>query len=135
MTDMGAHNARVIEQFRAGGGTSPTGGPMLLLTTTGARTGRPRTTPMMYIRDGEHLMVIASNAGARKTPDWYHNLLADPAVTVEIDGETYPATARVPRGAERDTLFAGVVDRYPFFGDHQAKAGRVLPVVVLVRNG
>jgi deazaflavin-dependent oxidoreductase (nitroreductase family) len=132
--DMGAHNAQVIEQFRANGGRSPTGGPMLLLTTTGARTGRVRTTPMMYIRDGDRLMVIASNAGAPKNPDWYHNLLADPAVTVEIDGETYPAKAVVPRGAERDELFAGVVERYPFFADHQAKAGRTIPVVVLVRS-
>lgn len=132
--DMGAHNAQLIEQFRANGGTSPTGGPMLLLTTTGARTGQPRTTPMMFIPGDEHLMVIASNAGAPKTPDWYHNLVADPAVTVEVDGDTYRANAVVPRGAERDRLFAGVVDKYPFFADHQAKAGRTLPVVVLVRS-
>ncbi|MCW6007131.1 nitroreductase family deazaflavin-dependent oxidoreductase [Micromonospora sp. CPCC 205371] len=132
---MGAHNAQVIERFRANGGRSPTGGPMLLLTTTGARTGQTRTTPMMFIPGDEHLMVIASNAGATKNPDWFHNLVADPAVTVEVDGETYRATAVVPRGAERDKLFAGVVAKYPFFGDHQAKAGRTIPVVVLVRTG
>jgi deazaflavin-dependent oxidoreductase (nitroreductase family) len=134
--DMGAHNAQVIEQFRANGGKSPTGGPMLLLTTTGARTGQARTTPMMFIPGDQHLMVIASNAGATKNPDWYHNLLADPAVTVEAEGEKYQANAVVPRGDERDELFAGVVEKYPFFGDHQAKAGRTIPVVVLERvNG
>jgi deazaflavin-dependent oxidoreductase (nitroreductase family) len=132
--DMKAHNRNVIAEFRARGGVED-GRPLLLLTTTGRRTGEPRTTPMMFIPDGDRLLVIASNAGAAKDPDWYRNLVEHPAVTVEVTGDTYPATAVVPRGAERDRLFAEVMARYPFFADHQAKVSRSIPVVVLVRGG
>jgi deazaflavin-dependent oxidoreductase (nitroreductase family) len=131
-SDMKAHNRQVIEEFRSNGGSAH-GRPMLLLTTTGARTGRPHTAPMMYIPHGEDLLVVASNAGAPKHPDWYRNLVAHPAVTVEVEGETYQATAVVPDGEERDRIFAGVVERYPFFADHQAKVTRTIPVVVLRR--
>jgi deazaflavin-dependent oxidoreductase (nitroreductase family) len=131
-TDMNAHNRAVIEQFRAAGGTAHDR-PMLLLTTTGRRTGRRRTTPMMFIPHGDDLLVIASNAGAAKDPDWYRNLVAHPRVVVEVKGETYEATAAVPEGEDRDRLFAGVVEQYPFFADHQAKAGRTIPVVALQR--
>lgn len=131
--DMKAHNRTVIEEFRAQGGSAH-GRPMMLLTTTGARTGRPHTAPMMYIPHGEDILVVASNAGATRHPDWFHNLVAHPRVTVEVDGETYPATAVVPQDQERDQIFAGVVERYPFFADHQAKAGRTIPVVILRRE-
>jgi deazaflavin-dependent oxidoreductase (nitroreductase family) len=96
-TDMNAHNRRVIEEFRAAGGTAHER-PMLLLTTTGRRTGQRRTTPMMFIPSGGDLLVIASNAGAPKHPDWYRNLVAHPRVVVEVKGETYEATAVVPDG-------------------------------------
>jgi deazaflavin-dependent oxidoreductase (nitroreductase family) len=76
---------------------------------------------------------MASNAGATKAPDWYHNLVADPHVTVEIGTETYEAVAVVPEGAERARLWSMVTEHYPFFLDHQAKAGREIPVVVLER--
>ncbi|MFC0531936.1 nitroreductase family deazaflavin-dependent oxidoreductase [Phytohabitans kaempferiae] len=132
-SDMKAHNRKVIEEFRAAGGRAH-GRPMMLLTTTGARTGRPHTAPMMYIPHGDDILVVASNAGAPKDPDWYRNLVAHPEVVVEAEGETYDATAVVPRGDERDRIFAGVVERYPFFADHQAKAGRSIPVVVLRRR-
>ncbi len=108
---------------------------LLLLTTTGARSGRRRTTPMMFDRDGDRVFVMASNAGAAKAPDWYHNLVADPHVTVEVGDETYEAVAVVAAGAERDRLWSLVTDHFPFFNDHQAKAGREIPVVVLERAG
>jgi deazaflavin-dependent oxidoreductase (nitroreductase family) len=128
-------NRQVIEQFRAGGEiTGMHRDRLLLLSTTGARSGLRRTTPMMFDRDGDRVLVMASNAGATKTPDWYRNLVADPHVTVEVGTETYEAVAVVPEGAERARLWTMVTDHYPFFLDHQAKAGREIPVVVLERG-
>jgi deazaflavin-dependent oxidoreductase (nitroreductase family) len=131
--DIQAHNRALIEEFRASG-RKLGDRPLLLLTTTGARSGTRRTTPMMFIPDGDHLLVVASNAGAPRHPDWYHNLAADPEVTVEAEGEEYAATALVPDGVERDRLFADIVAKYPFFADHQAKVTRTIPVVVLTRH-
>ena len=131
-TDIREHNRKLIEEFRANKGAGDR--PLLLLTTTGARTGRRRTTPMMYVSDGDRLLVIASNAGASRHPDWYHNLVANPDVTVEVGPETYEATAVVTAGDERDRLFAGIVEKYPFFADHQAGVSRRIPVVALVRR-
>ena len=131
--DMKAHNRQLIEEFRAAGG-SLEGRPLLLLTTTGARGGRPHTAPMMFVPDGDRLLVIASNAGAPRHPDWYHNLVANPRVTVEANGETYPATAIVTQGPERDRLFKDIAAQYPFFNDHQANIDRTIPVVALERG-
>jgi deazaflavin-dependent oxidoreductase (nitroreductase family) len=128
--DVKSANRELIERFRAEGG-APEGRPLLLLTTTGARSGRPYTTPMMRIDDGERLLVVASNAGAPKHPDWYRNLVAHPEVTVEITGDTYQAEAVPLRGEERDRVFAAICERYPFFADHQAKVTRQIPVVAL----
>ena len=132
-TDMKAHNRKVIEEFRANEG-APEGRPLLLLNTTGVRSGVRRTTPMMYVPDGDRLLVIASNAGAPKDPDWFRNLVADPAVTVEVGPEVYEATAVVTTGDERARLFAGIVENYPFFADHQAGVSREIPVVALERK-
>ena len=132
-TDMRAHNRKVIEEFRANKGAG--GRALLLLTTTGARSGLARTTPMMYIPDGERLLVIASNAGAPKHPDWYRNLVASSRVTVEVGPETYDATAVVTEGDERERLWRMIVGQYPFFADHQAKISRQIPVVALERVG
>lgn len=127
-------NRKVIEQFRAGGEIEGMHRErLLLLTTTGARTGLARTTPMMFHRDGDRVMVMASNAGARKPPDWYANLVANPAVEVEIGAESYPATATVLAGAERERLWAEITAAYPFFLDHENKAERQIPVVALAR--
>jgi deazaflavin-dependent oxidoreductase (nitroreductase family) len=131
-SDIKAHNRRLIEEFRAAGGRLGDR-PLLLLTTIGARTGEHRTTPMMYLPDGGQVLVIASNAGAPRHPDWYHNLVAHPEVTVEANGETYQAIAVVPAGEERDRLFAKMSETYPFLTEHQAKAGRQIPVVALTR--
>jgi F420H(2)-dependent quinone reductase len=131
--DIKEHNRKLIEEFRANGRRLGDRS-LLLLTTIGRRSGRPRTTPMMFERDGDRLLVFASNAGAPKHPDWYLNLQADPHVTVEVDGEEYRATAVVTEGEERDRLFAGTIERYPFFADHQAAVTRTIPVVALLRD-
>jgi deazaflavin-dependent oxidoreductase (nitroreductase family) len=125
-------NRRTVEEFRAAG-RRLAGRPLLVLTTIGARSGLPRTTPMMYVRDGGRLFVVASNAGAPRHPDWYRNLVAHPTVTVEVDGATYPATATPLSGRERDEMFARIAQRYPFFAEHQAGVRRTIPVVELVR--
>ena len=137
MTDQKAYNRQLIEDFRANRGKSDNpmaGRPLLLLTTTGAKSGQPRTTPMMYIPDGDNLLVIASNAGAPTHPDWYHNLVAHPEVTVEVKNETYDAIATVAEGPERQKLWNKLVELYPFFADHQAKVSRQIPVIVLKRE-
>lgn len=130
--DMKAHNRQLIEEFRAAGGAREDRS-LLLLTTTGARGGQPHTAPMMYVPDGERLLVIASNAGAPGHPDWYHNLVAHPNVTVEVAGERYEARAVVTAGEERERLFAQIAERYPFFTNHQAQVSRKIPVVALIR--
>jgi len=128
-------NRRVVDQFRAGG---PIEGMqrdrLVLLTTTGRRSGEPRTTPMMFHRDGDRVLVIASNVGAATHPDWYRNLAAEPHVTVEIGDETYPALAVATEGADRERVWAEIKELYPFFADHEAKAApRTIPVVALTR--
>jgi deazaflavin-dependent oxidoreductase (nitroreductase family) len=127
-------NQRVIKQFRAGGeieGMHREG--LLLLSTTGRKSGRSHTTPMMFVRDGDRLFVMAANAGATQTPDWCLNLIADPHVTVEVGEETYEANAAVLEGAERERHWAVITKDYPFFAEFQVKAGRVIPVVALER--
>jgi deazaflavin-dependent oxidoreductase (nitroreductase family) len=125
-------NRRIIEAYRANGGeVAGFGGPsrMLLLTTTGARSGRPRTAPMMYRTDGGRTVVFASNMGADHHPAWFHNLVAHPDVTAEIGGDRFEATAVVTAGDERERLWR----LFPF-PEHQDRAGRQIPVVVLERR-
>jgi deazaflavin-dependent oxidoreductase (nitroreductase family) len=131
-------NQQVIDEFRANGGQ--VGGPfagasLILLTTTGARTGLPRTSPNAYLRDGGRLHVFASNAGSPHHPAWFHNLLADPRVLVEIgrDGavERYAAVAREITGDERDRIYAQMSELVPAFAAYQAATTRVIPVVAL----
>lgn len=127
-------NQQVIEEFRANRGRvgGPfEGGRLLLLTTTGARTGARRTTPLGYLPDGLRRLVIASAGGAPAHPAWYHNLLAQPRVTVEDGIFTYEADAEVLTGGERDRLFARAAEADPGWAAYQAKAGRTLPVVAL----
>jgi deazaflavin-dependent oxidoreductase (nitroreductase family) len=140
MTDTGfdfnAFQRQVIEEFRANRGR--VGGPfegsaLALLTTIGARSGRPRTSPLAYLTIAGQPLVVASAMGADKNPDWYHNILRNPIVTVETGEETYEAVAAAPAGAERDALFAGVVAADPGFGEYQQKTARRIPVVTLTR--
>ena len=128
-------NARVIKQFRAGGeidGMNRDG--LLLLTTMGARSGRSRTTPMMFHRDGDRLLVIASNIGAPRHPDWYRNLLAHPRVVVEVGHERFDAHAVPLAGTDLDRQWSVLKQTYPFFADHEAKTSREIPVVALTRT-
>ncbi|GAA4582586.1 nitroreductase family deazaflavin-dependent oxidoreductase [Planotetraspora phitsanulokensis] len=135
MDDIREINRKTIDDFRAHEGGGPfEGRPILLLTTRGRRTGRPHTTPMMYMRDGDRLVAFASNAGAAAHTDWFHNLLAEPKVTVEIGPEVYIATATVTSGEERDRLWTAAKRDYSFFSDHEKSAApREIPVVVLER--
>jgi deazaflavin-dependent oxidoreductase (nitroreductase family) len=127
-------NKRVVAQFREGG---PIGGMqrerLVLLTTTGRRSGEPRTTPLMFHRDGDRVLVIASNIGAPAHPDWYLNLVAWPQVTVEIGDESYPALAAPTEGADRERVWTVLKQTYPFFADHEQATERVIPVVALTR--
>ncbi len=136
MQDQNAYNLQLIEEFRANRDKADgpfAARPLLLLTTIGAKSGQARTSPMMSIPDGDHLLVVASNIGAPKHPDWYHNLLAHPNVTVEVGSETYRATAVALTGAEREQTWARIVERYPFFAEHQTKTSRQIPIVALKR--
>ena len=133
MTNWNEHNRSVIEQFRAKGGSSGAR-PLLLLTTTGAKSGRPHTTPLMYLADGDSFAVIASKGGEPKHPDWYRNLVANPTVRVEVAGEDFETQARVAEPEERDRLFALQGAHYPFFAGYQNKVKRRIPVVVLERQ-
>jgi deazaflavin-dependent oxidoreductase (nitroreductase family) len=130
-------NTKIIEEFRANQGRvggSFQGAPMLLLTTTGRRTGERRTNPMMYLADGDRLLVFASKGGAPTNPDWYHNLVTNPEVTVEVGTESYQAHATALHGDERDRLYAEQSSRYPGFAEYQRNTSRVIPVVALVRD-
>jgi deazaflavin-dependent oxidoreductase (nitroreductase family) len=127
-------NRTVIEQFRAGGEIEGMHRERLvLLTTTGAKTGQPRTTPMMYHRDGDRLLVIASNVGAPSHPDWYGNLVENPRVHVEVGDDSYDALATPLEGAEREEVWTMIKANYPFFADHETKTTRAIPVVALTR--
>ena len=140
MTDTGfdfnAFQRQVIEEFRANEGR--VGGPfegstLALLTTVGARSGKPRTSPLAYLTIDGRPVVVASAMGADKNPDWYHNILRHPVVTVETGRETYEAVAAAPTGAARDALFAEVVAAASGFGEYQQKTTRSIPVVTLTR--
>ncbi|MFJ2105093.1 nitroreductase/quinone reductase family protein [Streptomyces microflavus] len=129
-----AFQQSVIDEFRANAGK--VGGPfagsdLLLLTTTGARTGQPHTTPLGHVRDGDRLLVVGSNLGAPHHPDWYHNLLAHPTVQVELGDEGFQTVAVPAEGPRRDELFARVVAEAPGYAEYQAATDRALPVVVL----
>jgi deazaflavin-dependent oxidoreductase (nitroreductase family) len=129
------YNQQVIDEFRANGGKVTTNPyPLLLLTTIGAKSGQPRTTPVAYSKDGDNLVIIASKGGAPTNPDWYYNLLANPIVTVELGTETFPARATVVEGAERDRLYAQHAAQMPGFAEYQRKTPRQIPVVILTRS-
>jgi deazaflavin-dependent oxidoreductase (nitroreductase family) len=127
-------NRSVIEEFRANQGRVGgrfEGRPMVLLHTTGARTGREHVTPVMYLPHGDRVVIFATRGGGPKNPAWYHNLVANPAVTIEIGPETRPATARVAVSEERDALYAEQVKAFPQFGEYEKRTTRTIPVVVL----
>ena len=134
--DVNDFNRALIEEFRANEGkvTGPFAeAPLLLLTTTGAKSGKERINPLVYTRDGDRLVIAASKGGAPSHPDWYRNLSANPQVTVELPGDTFRAHARVAEGEERDRLYRAQAELMPNFDEYAAKTDRLIPVVVLER--
>ena len=134
MAEVNDWNKQIIAEFRSNGGKVGgqfEGAPLLLLHTTGAKSGQARVNPMMYLADGDNYAVFASKAGAPTSPDWYHNLLANPDTTVEVGIQTIPVTARVAEGDEREQLWSKQKERAPQFAEYEAKTDRVIPVVVL----
>ncbi|MGW6276988.1 nitroreductase family deazaflavin-dependent oxidoreductase [Kribbella sp. NPDC055071] len=136
MAEPASRNDQAIAEFRANGGrlTGPLADtPVLLLHHTGARSGAPRVTPLVYSRHaGGRLVVVASNGGAAGNPAWLHNLRAHPVATVEIGTDTLPVRATEPVGQDRDQLWAEVIARYPSVSSHQAHTARNIPLVVLL---
>jgi deazaflavin-dependent oxidoreductase (nitroreductase family) len=129
-------NQAVVKEFRANRGkvSGPMEGmPILLLTMTGAKTGRTLLRPLCYSRDGDRIVIIASYGGAPHNPPWFHNLVANPLVTVEVGEEKYKARAAQVQGAERDRLFTQQAKIMPFFTDYQNKTKRQIPVFTLTR--
>ena len=138
MADWNDFNNQLIAEFRANDGVVGgkfAGTPLLILTTTGARSGQPRLAPLAFDRDGDALVIIASKGGAPTNPDWYHNIKANPVVTVEVGTETFQAVATEVTGNERERLFDQVVAKMPGFGDYQKNTSRRIPVVTLTRSG
>lgn len=134
MASMSDWNDQIIEEFRANGGKvgGPfEGAPLLLLHSTGAKSGEERVHPMMYQAVGDDFAVFASKAGAPTNPAWYYNLRAHPDAPVEVGTETLDVTARVLEGEERATIWEEQKARYPGFADYESKTDRVIPVVLL----
>lgn len=137
MSDPQDFNTSVINDFRANDGKvgGPfEGAPMLLLHTTGAKSGAERIHPMMYLTHDDRLFVFASKGGADSNPDWYVNAVAKPAVTVELGSETFSATATPLVGADRDHVYAVQAAAFPNFAEYQSKTSRVIPVLELDRD-
>lgn len=129
-------NAKIIDEFRANGGRvggNFEGAPLLLLHSTGAKSGEERVNPMMYLADDDRLVVFASKAGMPTNPDWYHNLIANPRASVEVGTDTVDVTARVATGDERERLFSRQKELYPGFAEYEQKTTRQIPVIVLER--
>jgi len=138
MSELNDLNQRLITEFRSNQGKVSgqfAKMPLLLLTTTGAKTGRALTKPLAYTRDAERIVLIASFAGAPKNPAWFNNLVANPVVTVELGSERFQARATVTSGEERERLYNSQAQQMSIFADYQKKTTRQIPVVVLQRIG
>jgi deazaflavin-dependent oxidoreductase (nitroreductase family) len=131
-------NRAIIDEFRANDGKvgGPfEGAPVLLLTATGAKSGQQRTTPVMYLPDGDRMVIFASKGGAPTNPGWFHNLRANPTATVEVGNDTVEVEAVVTEGDERERLFRKQAELYPQFADYETKTTRQIPVVALQPKG
>ena len=136
MSEMNDFNAQVVEEFRSRGGKVGgmfEGAPLLLLTTTGRKSGEPRLSPLVYSTYGDDLVIAASKAGADTHPAWYLNIEADPAVHVEVGTEAFDAVARVADREERDRLLVAHAEPMPNFKEYEANTDRVIPIVVIPR--
>lgn len=129
-------NKSIVEEFRANGGKVGgqfEGADLLLLTTTGAKSGQPRLAPLAYFTIDGKMIIIGSKAGADTNPDWVHNLRANPEAHIEVGTEAYDVTSRELPRDERDALFAKVVAAAPGFGEYQSKTSRIIPLFELGR--
>lgn len=131
-------NQKIIDEFRANDGK--VGGPfegmsMILLTTTGAKSGEKSTTPLVYMPDGKNMVVIASMGGAPKNPAWYHNIKANKDVVVDIGNGEFAAEAVEALGDRRDALYAAQAAKYPAFAEYEKKTTRRIPVIVITAKG
>ena len=127
-------NQKIIDEFRANDGKVGgrfEGKTLLLLHTTGAKSGKKRVNPVAYVRDGERYVVIASKGGAPTNPGWYYNILAHPRLTVEVGTETFQVDAKVAEEPERSRLYNKMVEMLPAFDDYRRKTERVIPVIKL----
>ncbi len=138
MSEYADWNAQIIEEFRTNGGHvggNFEGAPMLILHSTGAKTGQERLAPMMYQAVDGGYAVFASKAGAPDNPDWYHNLVANPDASIDIAGgsgvDRLAVTAEVLQGDARDAIWEVQKERYPGFAEYEEKTDRVIPVVLL----
>ena len=136
MSSRAERNQAVIDEFRANGGR--VGGPfadtpLLLLHTRGAKSGEPRIHPLAYITDGASVIITAPNGGRDQHPAWYHNVLVDPNVAVEIGSERFQARAVIAQEPERTRLYAKMVERHPGFAEFERATSRTIPVVILAR--
>lgn len=127
-------NTAIIDEFRRNGGSVGgrfEGSPVLLLHHIGARTGTERVSPLLYLPHGDGFAIFASKAGSDTNPDWYHNLVANPEVSIEVGNKHLDVTARLADGAERDALYARQREAWPDFADYERRTDRVIPVFVL----
>ena len=133
MTDYKDYNHQLIEEFRADRSKfeGPGSRPLLLLTTTGAKSGKRHTTPMMYVPDGDRLLVIASNIGAPNHTDWYRNLVAHPVVELQDGAVKTERRARELAGAEKALWWKRVEAAFPPYAEYRERAGREIPIFVL----
>jgi deazaflavin-dependent oxidoreductase (nitroreductase family) len=137
-TSMGDFNAKVIDEFRANQGRVGgmfEGATLLLLHHIGAKSGQSRINPLVYQSEGGRYVVFASKAGAPSNPDWYHNLMAQPNVTIEVGTETIDVVAGEATGEERDRLFRAQAEGNPQFAEYEQKTDRVIPVILLTPTG
>ncbi len=128
---MSDFNQQVIDEFRANEGKVGgyfEGAPMVLVHHLGARSGTERVNPLVYLPDGEDLIIAATKGGSPTNPDWYHNLTANPEVTVEVGTQTFTVKASEVTGAERDDLWRRLVELRPGFADYETKTNRVFPM-------
>ncbi len=137
MAEVNDWNKKIIEEFRANGGKvggNFEGRTLLLLHTKGAKSGKERVNPVAYTKDGDQWVVIASKGGAPTHPDWYHNIIANPQLTVEVGTEKFKVEAKVAEEPERSRLYDKMVEVMPGFADYKVKTTRKIPVIVLKRT-
>ncbi|MDG6906853.1 MAG: nitroreductase family deazaflavin-dependent oxidoreductase [Nitrososphaerota archaeon] len=136
-TNLNDWNAQTIAEFRKNHGKVGgqfEGAPILLIHHTGAKSGKPRINPVMYLKDGDRYLVFCSKGGAPTNPEWYYNLKAHPDTQIEVGDETVHVHAEEIRGEERDRLYAKQASLYPNFAEYQRKTSRTIPVIAFIPN-